>query len=92
MKKSYPLEVIKLDEAGGDCMLGYFTKGHHSPEAFIEAVEADYDDAYRSSKVSHETWRMAWMMCDGERTPYYDVVAPGSRGGFPVTVVDGDRI
>lgn len=87
MTKEYPLEVKILNEFEGG-FLGYYSKGHHDPHVFIDAIKDFADGTIESvGHVRHEYWR-----CLPVGPGYKGVVLLNAkshaRGAFPVTVVE----
>lgn len=88
---AYPLRVEGWSDDGD----GYWSAGHHDPEAFVTAIETEYEGetapaeehAERVARVRHEWFRYIpaprWAEEDGR----YINAVPHSRGAFPVTVI-----
>lgn len=87
-KKVYALEVQPLHDLDNGELVSYYSKGHHDPAAFVEAVYRDYGDEYPVETVEHaeRRWEIVcgpdgWCRC--LNTPHR-----GRRGVFPVTIID----
>ncbi len=85
--KTHILEIKELREFEGG-HLGWFSKGHQDPIAFLFAVVENWDDRLEvhSSQVRHEYWRCVPVA--GEHFTCTHRAKPGTRGAFPVTVVE----
>ena len=83
----YPLEIQELREFEGG-HLGWFSKGHQDKMAFLFGVAEHANDALyiRSEQVRHEHWRC--VPVTGEHFTCTHRAKPGTRGAFPVTVVE----
>lgn len=84
--KTYALEIKELREFEGG-HLGWFSKGHHDPIAFLFAVAEEVDNRLEvhSSLVRQEYWKCLPRTERGIETV---TVKAGARGCFPVTVVE----
>lgn len=87
--KTYPLDIQELDEFEGG-HLGWWSKGHHDPIAFLFAVTEDMDERFEttSDRVRHEWWRCVPVPVAGENFTLTIPAKPNTRGAFPVTVVE----
>ena len=85
--KTYPLDIIELREFEGGHM-GWWSKGHHNKMEFLfEAAEFSNDALYIGiGYCRHEWWRC--VPIPGERFICTVKAKPGTRGAFPVTVVE----
>jgi hypothetical protein len=80
--KVYPLQVKELREFEGG-PLGWWSKGHHEAERFLFAV------AELSGKIVDAPVRLEWWRCvPAEGGSLLCRAKEGSRGAFPVTVVE----
>ncbi len=85
--KNYPLSVEYLREFEGG-HLGYYTKGHHDKEAFIEQIVLNWSERFEvpAHYARHEWWH---TVPSGEKGYYsFTRVKEGTRGAFPVTVIE----
>ncbi len=86
--KGYPLEIRALYESGSRC--GLYSKGHHDPVTFIQAVK-DYDgtDLFPGD-IHHDERR--FEVCDTGDGPVSCLNVPRAgttrRGVFPVTIAE----
>jgi hypothetical protein len=87
--RSYPLDVDPLTGQDGEG-LGYFSKGHHDPEAFVR--EASHFDGllYPAKYVRHAYYRAVPSQNDDLDTIYYET-KPG-RGAWPVTLIENYQV
>jgi hypothetical protein len=88
--KDYPLLIETLHDCDDHELVAYYSKGHHDPAAFVEAVMRDHGDEYPVEKVKHEQrrWQIVcgpdeWMRSLG--TPRKGTT---TRGVFPVTIIE----
>ncbi len=86
--KEYPLEIETLIDGDNGDRLGYYSKGHHDPSAFVAAIKERENEDWAPERVRHDWSRMAIVSgADGwERCLYSG--KPGRRGVFPVTVIE----
>lgn len=87
--RQYPLDVHPAQD--DDCCYGFYSKGHnHSADAFRAAVCAytgEADDAYDSCQIALIWWR-AVPDGSGEYSVLYHQAKAGSRGAFPVMLME----
>lgn len=94
--KEYTLEIQELREFQGG-HLGWYSKGHQEKAAFKDALvrgehisqhNADYftEDGPITDYIRHEWWRC--VPVPGEHFTCTFNAKPGTRGAFPVTVVE----
>jgi hypothetical protein len=81
--KVYPLQVKELREFEGG-PLGWWSKGHHEAGVFLAGVAELEREPLDASRVRLEWWRCVpteggSLLCRAKE---------GSRGAFPVTVVE----
>lgn len=82
--RRYPLDVC---DCSGDDGSACYSKGHHDSEAFKAAALAWHGgDMSQWDGPRHEWWRV--IPGDGEYRCVFHEAKPGSRGAFPVTVMD----
>lgn len=88
MAKIYPLEVEELCEPGGMEAVCIFSKGHHDPQKFVEAVKREFEREISPEDVvqRYGRWEM-FTFSQGRTQVLADQDEPG-RGIFPVTIVD----
>ena len=81
-KKTYPLDIW---EAEG----GYYSKGHHSPVLFTDAIWTKYEFGIRLENVrhGHARWMPPGSYDPSEPRPFM-LCNPG-RGAFAVTYWEG---
>ena len=87
---AYPLEIQAWSDDGD----GYWSSGYHEAEAFVTAIEEQYegcgrwspDHEERVARVRHKWWRFIPTPYGGGDGRYINAV-PHSRGAFPVTVI-----
>lgn len=86
--KDYPLEVRCLGDDGG-YVCAYFSKGHHDPAAFVEAVDRDHGDRCPVEKVEHGERRWACIhFADYKQCLMSPRAGTTRRGVFPVTIIE----
>mgnify|MGYP001092670963 CR=1 FL=1 len=84
----YPLKIERVAEFGGIRTIGYYSKGHHDKNEFIEAVKGDYEYEGNIDDVRHiyikvspsPTAPTGGMLMNYRNEP--------CRGSFPATVID----
>jgi len=88
--KDYPLQVETLHDCDNGDHVAYYSKGHHEPAAFVEAVLRDHGDEYPAEKVKHEYRRWQIIGCDGDWMRSLGSPRKGTtqRGVFPVTIIE----
>ena len=82
----YPLDVSHcMTDGGAYCM----SKGHHDAGAFLAEVRQALGDEDLSDwgEPRHEWWRVVPDVTEEYRRLFHPA-RPGSRGAFPVTVID----
>lgn len=84
--KKYPLEVEAYLEN-----YGYWSKGHHDKQEFVDAVKKEWGEELFSGAVKYE-WARHRPALPHEREndgyAWYHVKSEkGMRGAFPITVV-----
>lgn len=87
--KTHPLAIEELSEFEGGHM-GWWSKGHHEPVDFL--TEASYE-AGKILDIDVRYVRQEWWRCvpygnADERWVLTIPAKPGTRGAFPVTVVE----
>lgn len=85
---SYPLVVQSLNDCDGGPPCAYFSKGHHSAFAFADAVKAIYDVEIDPHKVDYVWRRWALISWDGDWQRCLHPAQQGTRGTFPVTIIE----
>lgn len=93
-RKPIPLEVQSLNEAGASgSHMGWYSKGHHAPVAFLAAIDAHEGTPQRLtvSKVQLTHWRCVPAIDDdGDPVVEFRPTTPGP-GAFAVTVIEAER-
>ena len=85
--KPYP---VKIEQASDDCVHMYLSKGHHSARVFLDALE-EYmgDEISRAWGKVYQCWlRKVPAHPDSDYNFMYHEAEAGSRGAFPVTMID----
>ena len=89
----YPLAVEMHGHWQTGELMGFYSKGHHPPAAFLEAVRQHEDAPYcameelSEDKVRHLYWRCV-PAADGEWSEFeFRETTPGP-GAFPVTEIE----
>lgn len=83
--RRYPLDV---HDCSGDDGNACYSKGHHDREAFKAAALAWFgEDMSAWDGPRHEWWRVV-PDHTGEYRCVFHEAKPGTRGAFPVTVMD----
>lgn len=80
MNKHHPLKPEEMFES-----LGYWSKGHHPPEAFVQAVKDVWDEQIQPARVCHRVIRL--VPCHDDDYLMFVDCEPG-RGAFPMTSWD----
>jgi hypothetical protein len=88
--KKYPLDPCPIREMQGNDLLGYYSKGHHEPAAFVAAAEEAWGDRCDAAQVRHGWRRVAIGSFDDEWMHWLAVAEAGGRGAFPVTIIEFD--
>lgn len=88
MPKDYPFELQTLVDIDGGGTCSYWSKGHHPSKTLIDAVIECDGITYDLQDVSRE-WRR-WHIVAGPDgwARVLDRAKQGSRGAFPVTIID----
>jgi hypothetical protein len=81
----YPLIIEKIVEFEGYSILGYYSKGHHDKNEFLEAVKADYEYEGDIDNVRHTNIKLSPSPTGGILINYKKEPCKGS---FPATVIE----
>lgn len=86
--KNYDLAIQEFREFEGG-HLGWWSKGHHDPIAFLFAVTEDMEERLEVThdRVIHCYWRCVPVGA-GEKGVLFCNAKQDQRGAFPVTVVE----
>lgn len=91
MAKQYALDVQQLHEIEGDCILGYYSKGHHDHVEFLESIIYDWEvlkyhpkvtEEYIQDNIVHKWAKLVPWATGGSVFVYSDEY---KKGYFPVT-------
>lgn len=85
--KQYPLNVFESHEEGHFGLIGYWSKGHHDAEEFLDVVIARYEPIFDVGPVQHTWYRCMPASWDPDSTMLVEASGPG-RGVFPATVAE----
>lgn len=88
--KTYTLDIQELREYQGG-HLGWFSKGHQDKNEFVMEIVTNHDTTIPDlgpleQRTRHEYWRCVPAGDDG--FTFTRPTSPGTRGAFPVTVVE----
>ena len=88
--KDYPLLIECLHDADDGDLVAYYSKGHHDPAAFVDAVFRDWGDEYPPDRVRHEErrWEIVCGPDDWVRSLGVPRKGTTRRGVFPVTIIE----
>jgi hypothetical protein len=81
----YPLKIERVVEFEGVSTTGYYSKGHHDKNEFIEAVKGDYEYEGNIDDVRHIYIKVLPSPTGGMLINYRNEPC---RGSFPATVID----
>jgi len=81
----YPLKIERVVEFEGVSTTGYYSKGHHDKNEFIEAVKGDYEYEGNVNDVRHLYIKVSPSPTGGLLINYRKEPC---RGSFPATVIE----
>jgi len=81
----YPLKIETITEFEGFSVMGYYSKGHHNKELFINEVMKDYEYKSDKGKVIHTNIKLSPSPTGGMMINYKKNICKGS---FIATVIN----
>lgn len=94
MGRAYALDIHELREFDGGSFLGYYSRGHHAVDVFMQAIAEYCGDeksyaAPSTTNVKHAYWRtVPAEPTTGEKGSLFVEARGPGRGAYPVTVVE----
>ena len=85
--KGYPFNVYSLCEFEGCMTVGYYTKGHHDKQRFVDEIRAQYGEEVNIDWVRHSYGKCIPVTGIKGSSCLHEFKKP-VRGSFPMTYVD----